>query len=553
MPPTFLQRLEAHDRAAEQHARQLQAKQETQRLYEDAWASADPYASGSILDAGLGSQSNDLYHYPASGAHNARPGSRQHGDLPPFYTTEQQHAEIIDAARILEAFCPTACNVLDVLTQFAVFTGFTYQIVEKKQPGEEPELPEPEPGADPDQPAEPVKRKANPLVEKVQAALDKWMREVDWYAWECELFRRTRRDGEAFLILEEDESTEIGVKLRSIEPEQVKEPLDVAARKRELGVGGRASWKYGILTSQEDTATPAGYWVVSQYAEGYRGEFYDWDEVFHLKTEWPDRQAKRGVSDFYSVANDIPGTKKLLRNLRIGGTVQAAMAWIREHPEGMMPSALGDSSGNMRTPSGATRRGVAYEPGTIVDVPQGMKYTAGPMAGTGHQVLIETLQAALRNIGSRWQFPEGLISGDSSNNNLASALVAEGPFCRGMEFRQWHYRNAYKRFLERLIDEAAAAGRLGGATETILDDIEVSVECKAVIARNAAEETTRNAILSGRGILSDQTWASREDLDWDDEQANMAEHPPQSQQMLEMGQASEGEEAESESETVGSA
>lgn len=539
---TFLDTLAARDETRErtellllerenQQLAALQAAESARSMLEqfDPWASSDPYAGGSR--AGLGPATNDLFFSQGLGTHTARPGSRQHGDLPPFYRTEQQHWEIVDVARVLEAMCPTAANILDVLTQFAVFTGFEYTVVPKKTADDG--KPERRTKGDPDEIRQNVANSAGIRWAKdVQRRLDRWIKEVDWYRWECEIFRRTRRDGEAFVILDDDDPTSDGLpSLRSVEPEQVKEPQEPSSLNQRLGIGSDESWKYGILTSRENTSIPLKYWVVTQYSGSRNmGQMYDADEVFHLKTEWVDRQAKRGVSDFYSVANDLPGVKKLLRNLREGATVQASIAWIREHPPLMLPSQMGGAG---LAPDNVTRAGdkvssVNMQGPTILDVMNGMKYIGGPLGGSGaHLVLIEVLQAALRNIGSRWQFPEGLISGDASNANLASALVAEGPFARGMEMRQWHYRNAYARLLERVLDRASVMGRTGPARENLWEQLELSVECKPVIARKMAEETDRCAVLSARGILSDQTWAAREDLDFEDEQANMEEHETQ--------------------------
>jgi len=508
--PTFLESLAQREHVAEQTQLALLQREERvlkrlrdvakRQVLEDAWASADPYTSSTGYAAGLGSAANDLLHYRAIGRHSARPGSRQHGALPPFYFTEEQRRHSVEVARILEAFCPTAVCVLDVLSQFVIFTGFEYRVVPREQDGPQD------------------------LADEATEFIDKWQRDVDWYSWELELFRRTRRDGEAFLILQPDDLTG-SLSLRSVEPEQVKEPQNRSALNRQLGVGGGESWRFGILTTKEDTSKPLGYWVVSQYNDTQQqGVFYEADEVFHLKTEWVDRQSKRGVSDFFCVANDLPGVRKLLRNLREGATVQAAIAWVREHPEGVMPEAMGGSITTTRT--GRQAESIQYEGPTILSVPNGMKYTAGPLAGTGQsETLIQVLQAALRNIGARWQMPEGIVSGDASNANLASALVAEGPFTRALQARQWFYRSAYKRLIERVIDHAAIHGLLGPARENILDDIEDNVEMPPVVARKQKEETDRNALLNERGVLSNQSWAAREDLDFDAEQQNIEEDP----------------------------
>jgi len=519
-PSVYLGNLSAEHKAEEARVREsMRVDLRVRQILEHDWDRADPFHSHSASDAGLGSAANDLFHPGAIGMHSARPGSRRHGDFPPYYRTEMQHWQIVDAARILEALCPTAVNVLDTLTQFAIFTGFDYKVVPKGDGLREPNTESENEGL-----KKSIRSKL--VARKAQEFLDNWRRQVNWYSWETEIFRRVIRDGEAFVVIESDELTGMPV-LRSVEPEQVKQPMNREGLNAALEIRSDSSWKYGILTSKEDTATPAGYWVVSQYSEKQNlGTFYPAEEMIHIKNEWVHRNAKRGVSDFFPVANDIPGTKKLLRNLREGATVQAAIAWIREHPEGIpvgLPAG-GDPTNVTRT--GQRTTSVTYDGPTMLDVMQGMKYTAGPISASGKSdVLVKVLQAGLRGIGIRWQFPEGMISGDASNANMASALVAEGPFVRAMTFRQWWYRCAYKSVALRILDRAAVTGKIGPARENILDEIDVTVEMKAVLARDPKEETDRNAVLDKAGVISMKSWTAREDLDFEVEQQNIAEQP----------------------------
>lgn len=503
----------------------IQEQDRRSQAFEDCWDSSDPYTSR--VNPGISTTANDLFQH-SFGFHTARPGSRRHGDYPPFYRTEMEHWGIVDAARLLEGLCSTASNVLDVLSQFAIFTGFEYKVTLKKSQ----QKPRKKPPADPEnegQPAEPVEPEPeDPLVIAAQEILDKFMLINNWYSWECEIFRRSRRDGEAFLYLEPDEVSGLFL-LRSVEPEQVKEPQDTGSVLSQLGANSSMSWKYGILTPKQDTSRADGYWVVSNYSEGQnQGEFIPAEEMIHVKTEWVDRQAKRGVSDFFSTANDIHSTRKLLRNLRESAAVQAAIAWVREHPEGMTPSRpapVVDARGT--TQSGQTVPTSRYDGPVMLDVSAGMKYIGGPIGSSQQNSLIDVLQAALRAIGARWQIPEALVSGDSSNANLASALVAEAPFVRALQARQWHYKVAYENVMRRVLEYAAATGQLGAAADTVLDKIEVNAEAPPVIPRKLAEETERNDILHAARILSKQTWSAREDLDHEAEQKLLEEDPPE--------------------------
>ena len=468
---------------------------------EDAWASADPYSSARN-NPGIGTSSNDLFQH-AFGFHTARPGSRRHGSYPPFYRTAQEHWQMVDAARLVEALCSTASNALDVLQQFAIYTGFEYKVTPKGE------------------------AKATALVTKAQEVIDDFITFNQWYRWECEIFRRSRRDGESFLYLQPDEVSGL-LRLRAVEPEQIRQPQDQGRIKSLLGVDARQSWHYGILTPKDDTTQAEGSWVVSQYSESQnQAEYVPAEEMVHIKTEWVDRCAKRGVSDFFSIANDCHSTRKLLRNLRESATVQAAIAWVREHPEGMAPTGMGSviDPAN-KTQSGQVVPAARYDGPIMLDVSHGLTYHEGPLA-RGANSLIEVLQAALRAIGARWQMPEALISGDASNANLASALVAEAPFVRALETRQWHYKLAFRGIMERVLEHAAATGKLGAAQETILDQVEISIEAPPVIPRKLREETDRNAILHQARILSKQTWSAREDLDHEEEQALLEADPPE--------------------------
>jgi hypothetical protein len=546
--PTFLETLAERETIAERtqlalleldqrNLRALQRRAEVHQLHEDAWASSDPFTTSGASVAGLGSAVNDLHQYGAIGRHSARPGSRRHGAQPPYYWTEPQHWQQVESARVVEAFCVTAKNMLEVLKQFIIFTGFAYTIVARKKPGEQP-APSPD-DQDQDGPAlaDPPEPKANPLVDATQEFLDKWMKTNKWHKWEKELVNRTERDGESLTVIELDQKSDDFLRITTREPEQLRDPISMTGiLNSKLGISGRdADWRFGILTTKDDTSRPLAYNFVSQHNDSERQhEIFDADEVHHIKAN-VDGATKRGISVFFQIFNALPRVKKLLRALSESAVVQANVAWIEELPPGMgsggLPEAVGGENVTTRTGRQAAAR--FFDGPEALTVTAGHKYTAGPLAGTGQsETLISTLQAALRNIGSLKQFPEGLVSGDASNANLASALVAEAPFVRARECEQKFYRDEFLEIIERVIDAAAIAGLLGPARENIFDDIEVSVEMPPVVPRKAKEETERNSVLNERGILSNQTWSSREDLDFDDEQQLIAEDPIEPPMMM---------------------
>ena len=521
---TELARLEIEER----NLARLQSQAESTQLLEscsghDHWAHSDPFHGNRALDVGLGSASNDLLQYGAIGRNTAHPGARRHGAQPPFYWTEPQHRMIVDAARTVEAFCPTAVSVLDVLEQFAIFTGFSYKVVRKKKPGDTPPS-RPADDANGEPPAaegEPQPAPADPEVDAAQELIDKWQKAVKWHTWEKEIFRRSRRDGEVFIAMDPDDETGM-LGLRAIEPEQIREPTGKVIQNQ-----GSMSWRFGILTTKDDTSKPLGYWVVSQFAEE-PSEMIPPEEMYHLKLN-VDRQSKRGVSDFFCNANSFPRVMKLLRSLTESAKVQADIAWIKTHPEGHTVTPL---SGGQPVTGHAGQRtpGINSDGPDVLDVQNGMEYEAGPLGLQGkNAALILVLQAALRNIGARWQMPESLVSGDASNNNLASELAVAAPFVHAMECRQDTYGREYVDIHERVLEDAGVN----------MDELEVTVEMPPVIPRDAKGETERNAILSDHGILGNSSWSAREDLDREDELADMERDPIQPPSIM-LGMEGEG-------------
>ncbi len=77
-------------------------------------------------------------------------------------------------------------------------------------------------------------------------------------------------------------------------------------------------------------------------------------------------------------------------------------------------------------PSGRLMDVVNYEPGTVLHMDANRQFIAGPV-GTGTPGFIQAEQAVLRGCGARWRFPE-YFSGNASNNNMASSIVAGSPY-----------------------------------------------------------------------------------------------------------------------------
>ena len=74
-------------------------------------------------------------------------------------------------------------------------------------------------------------------------------------------------------------------------------------------------------------------------------------------------------------------------------------------------------------------------------------------------MMIPILQAAIRMVGTRWQMPEYMISGDASNANFASTMVSGGPFDRASQRRQMTFKNVFGKVHWKALDICCKAGK----------------------------------------------------------------------------------------------
>ena len=113
-----------------------------------------------------------------------------------------------------------------------------------------------------------------------------------------------------------------------------------------------------------------------------------------------------------------------------------------------------------------------YPPGTILDIPETVGFDF-PQAGLDISAYVAGIQAELRAIGSALAMPEYMISGDSSNANYASTMVAEGPAVKTFEEMQAELIDADLVVMRLALKVAAAAGRL---PDNVAELVEVDAE-----------------------------------------------------------------------------
>ena len=124
------------------------------------------------------------------------------------------------------------------------------------------------------------------------------------------------------------------------------------------------------------------------------------------------------------------------------------------------------------------------------------------------------IQAELRAIGSALAMPEYMISGDSSNANYASTMVAEGPAVKTFEELQAELIDADLVVIAAGLKVAAVAGRL---PDNVAELVKVDAEPPLIQSENRLQETKADQILLENQVMSRDTFAARHGLEYETE------------------------------------
>ena len=427
--------------------------------------------------------------------------ARTDGRNLPFLLTEQELADIRGFARLLDTFNPLAIGAMDTLTSFVLGEGMMFRATSKDQAG-------------------------SALVARLQDVIDGFVDANEFGELQQELFRASRVDGEYFVRDFWDDARQTTI-LRAVEPEQV----------TENGCPGGLDdgWTLGVQhylerddqgsKVREDVQTHTAYWV--RYATDDPGEVVEASEIDHVKVN-VRRSVKRGISDFVATGEAFEGVRKLIRNMREGAAVQAAIAGIREHSaekakvEGFQ-DAVRTQLTHQNPATGRSQKYQKYEPGTILDVGKGQTYKPPPWMSQGAPNQTVVIQAALRAIGVRWNLAEFMISGDASNANYASILVAGSQPSRWFRRQQAFYKARFLRLVWRAVRNAIRHGLL---PPEALDLCEIQAEAPSPEIADDLKDAQVDQIDMTAGVLSRQTRRQRRGLDDEQERVNLKQEPP---------------------------
>lgn len=343
-----------------------------------------------------------------------------------------------------------------------------------------------------------------------------------------EMDNRARRHGEALLTLEL--CFDGGIDARLVEPSQLTEPVatrdleEYAAHVAGVDCDGIASsWSFGVHTPDGRFDKPLGYHFMWN-PSGTSWDYIPAARLLHIKRN-VDAVVKRGVGDFHCCNEFLAHSEKVLRNTAMGSATQASIAYIKEYAEGVTrDQAMRQQSDkaarvvSQQTPGGSTRSITQRQflPNTVLEVSAGQKYTSGPLGSERAPRFIEVVQATLRYVGTRWGMPEYMISGDASNANLSSALVAEAPFVKAREADQLFYSNYFRELFWKVLRIAFDAGRFGSYVRSFSElqkAISLKIDPPKVATRDSLKESQADEILVNKGAMAVSTMAQRAGLD----------------------------------------
>ncbi len=443
---------------------------------------------------------------------------RRHGWNRPIFQTEAQLAMIRGAARIVAQTAPMAIGALEALGNYVIGKGFTYEVAERPSSGRA------------------GRQAADGLADCVQDVIDEFSDANDWVGdRERELHNRVRRDGEVFTALYPDKN---GIaRTRFIEPERVTEPGNATDFEDWLAVEVPLDWVFGVVTHASDIETVVGYHVLWN-PEGTDFDFLPNDDlelalrlgsglIEHIKVN-TDRNVKRGLPDMWAVLTDLVGENKLRDAVALGSAMRAAVPWITQMPTGTTPQMaqnLAIANANPVTTGASAKGKLRIQKGSVFTVPKGQEYK--PLPDGQEESSVAAAQYIMRAVGTRWNMPEYMISGDASNANYSSTLIAESPFVKAREADQRFFASRFRRIFRKVLAIAAQAGRFAqfgiDDVDALLALVELQIVPPTVATRDELATAQAAAVYKQLGILSNRTIAAKAGEDYETERKHMEE------------------------------
>lgn len=375
--------------------------------------------------------------------------------------------------------------------------------------------------------------------ERLQGRILEWFRQFHrvnrWNELEDEIPHRTWRDGEVFLWhtvqtaapltwptddavtrrlqgagvnpadLKPREEVPAGMLLlRLVPPEHIQDPQGVVT--------------HGIITAQDDVRTVLGY---CRSPDGKALEVIPAAQMRHIKIR-VDSDVKRGRSLLEPLLKRDRQHDDWLEARILLSVFRSSVVWVKK-VEGTPAQvrAVRDAQGTTRDHPTNDRRLRAMKPGTTIHANKGIEYEfknpnlAAQDARHDGRAIQLTMAAASG-------MPEYMFTGDASNANFASTMVAESPAVREFETWQDFFEPEFSGIHSDALVAAASANAIEGLSEDAARAITIRTDWPPLMSRDELKHAQRNAILASGGVLSLEGWAVDEGIDWTEEKERIA-------------------------------
>lgn len=304
-----------------------------------------------------------------------------------------------------------------------------------------------------------------------------------------EFARRTWRDGECFLRFYA--RAEWPPSVRFLDPETI-------------GATAEHPETQGIVTEPDDIESSIAYLQIDP-TTGELAVTIPAEEVLHTKIN-ADSNELRGTTLFAPLIGPLRQYERWLEIELIARKLQASIVLWRKVADGPVASFGSSADDDLELEPAASER---FQPGSILTTSGStdLQFLQPPShirdaAPLGRMMLLSAAAGA--------GLPEYMLTGDASNANYASTMIAEGPAVKLFQGEQRFLAVELSRLWRRVMKEAVRRGLLPAA---FLETCGPDWTFPTVVARDRPRERYADVRLVQAGILSRAEVARRENVD----------------------------------------
>lgn len=423
-----------------------------------------------------------------------RRDNRMAGELLPLYINWWQLKIIRDRSRQIARNNEFAISAINAHRNYVVGTGFTYTVQARYD------------GANLD------------LIKKTQDLVDLLVEHNRMPEIESEIIYRLHADGEAFLRF--FAGSDGLLRVRFIEPELIRPPADDTTPNN----------SFGIKCDDDDIHDITGYWVIERPWFDLTPTLVPADQILHLKIN-SESNSKRGLPTIYAVESNLRAAEDVLQSMIALAKARSKIAVIRKvndsPPDAIAELARTATDFTVTDPVQARSTNISHMGyGSILTTTGNVGYEF-PSLNVGSGDLVETLNANLRAIASRFGITETMMSADASNNNYASALVAEAPAVKTFERMQRMLGQAIGERRTRperslIWNQITHAVNMGMLPRDVFEQVTIRAKGPSLVSRNRNEEASVAKQYYDMGLWSPQTITADSGKNYEEEQRNIA-------------------------------